>query len=266
MYTSEITIGADPELFLINPDNNTLVSAIDKFGGTKDIPVPLGIGDGYNVLEDNVMVEFNIPPAFTADRFVEHIQKSLNKIEQKANAMGYDLSTLASGHFSLSELEDWRSWVFGCDPDYNAYTQKKNPSPSVESDPEFRTCGGHVHVGVEELKEAPFEEVCRAVAFCDLHLGIPSMYFDKDTKRRERYGKAGAFRVKPYGFEYRTLSNFWIFHTDLIKWVYYATQQAVKHYRSGFDLTPYYDDLQKAINENDKSAQEFLIRQFNLVV
>ena len=104
MYTSEITIGADPELFLINPDNNTLVSAIDKFGGTKDIPVPLGIGDGYNVLEDNVMVEFNIPPAFTADRFVEYIQKSLNKIEQKANAMGYDLSTLASGHLVFLSL------------------------------------------------------------------------------------------------------------------------------------------------------------------
>ena len=67
-------------------------------------------------------------------------------------------------------------------------------------------------------------------------------------------------------FEYRTPSNFWIFHPDLIKCAYYCTQQAIKHYRSGFDLTPFYGDIQKAINDNDKSSQEFLIRHFNITV
>jgi hypothetical protein len=35
-------------------------------------------------------------------------------------------------------------------------------------------------------------------------------YWDKDTERRKLYGKPGAFRPKPYGCEYRVLSNAWV--------------------------------------------------------
>jgi len=258
-----VTIGADPELFMMNKQSNTLVSAIHKFGGNKDFPAPLGIGEGFSVLEDNVMVEFNIPPASSDKQFVENIQLSLGTIEKRIKDMGFDMSLLASGRFPNEELQDWEAWVFGCDPDYNAYSGIENPKPRTDDDPAFRSCGGHVHVGCGELS---FEEVCKAVAFCDLHLGIPSISLDSDTERKKLYGKAGAFRVKPYGFEYRTLSNFWIFSPQMIKWVYHATQKAVEHYKSGFNLEPFYHDIQNAINNNDKGLQQKLIKHFNLVV
>lgn len=256
-----ITIGADPELFMCKGAH--LVSAINRWGGTKEQPRPLGIGEGFNVLEDNVMVEFNIPPASSEHQFVENIQRGLGVIEDRIREMGFDMSLRASGHFSEEELSDWQAFVFGCDPDYNAYTGETNVKPNVDNNPTFRSCGGHVHVGCGKLS---FEEIQKAVAFCDLHMGIPSMFLDLDTDRKQLYGKAGAFRVKPYGFEYRTLSNFWIFHPDLISWVYHATSKAVEHYRSGFDLRPFYEDIQNAINNNDKELQKRLVKQFNLVV
>jgi len=256
-----VTIGADPELFMTN--GKELISAVDKFGGEKDFPRPLGIGNGFSVLEDNVMVEFNIPPANSSREFVEYIQRSLDAIEQEVKGHGCEISLLASGNFSKQELDHWKAWVFGCEPDFNAYTGEKNPKPNTENDPGFRSCGGHVHIGCGSLE---FADICRAVPFCDLHMGIPSMMLDTDRNRRKLYGKPGAFRVKPYGFEYRTLSNFWIFNPQLIKWVYHAAQKAIEHYNSGFDLSPFYSDIQNAINNDDKELQKKLIQHFNLAV
>ena len=44
----------------------------------------------------------------------------------------------------------------------------------------------------------------------DYTLGLDSLLLDSDTRRRSMYGRAGSFRFKEYGIEYRTLSNFWI--------------------------------------------------------
>ena len=59
---SRITIGADPECFIVVRDKHngdTPYPIVGMLGGTKDNP--LVIADGYAVVEDNVMAEFNIP-------------------------------------------------------------------------------------------------------------------------------------------------------------------------------------------------------------
>ena len=56
------SIGCDPEFFLLK--NKQPHSAIDLVGGTKEKPKPLPKGKGFSVQEDNVSVEFNIPPAY----------------------------------------------------------------------------------------------------------------------------------------------------------------------------------------------------------
>lgn len=258
-----ITIGADPELFLAD-SNGKFISAINKFGGTKDHPRPMGIGDGFGVLEDNVMVEFNIPPAMSDRQFSEHIQKALNAIEGEAKGMGLSLANNASCRLDADQLADWQAFVFGCEPDYCAYTGDKNPRPNTEDDPTFRSAGGHVHIGAGA--NMSLADCCVAVPFCDLFLGVPSVFWDTDTERKKLYGKAGAFRMKPYGFEYRTLSNFWIFNSTYHTWVYHAAQKAVEMYKSGFDLRPFYSDLQEAINNNNKDVARDLAKQFNLVI
>ena len=60
------TIGADPEILL--RDSDYLYRSVEGLiGGTKNAPVPIeGLPSGFGAQEDNVMLEFNIPPATTA--------------------------------------------------------------------------------------------------------------------------------------------------------------------------------------------------------
>ena len=90
----------------------------------------------------------------------------------------------------------------------------------------------------------------------DHTLGVYSVLWDKDDKRRSMYGKAGSFRPKPYGMEYRTLSNRWIFNTDLIRFVYNATQEALeKMFDPSFSVG---EEVREIINSSDRSSDFFL--------
>jgi hypothetical protein len=75
------------------------------------------------------------------------------------------------------------------------------------------------------------------------------------------YGKAGAFRPKPYGAEYRTLSSFWIFSEPLREWAYRGIQRAVE---STIDLPG--DKIQECINNGDEELAKALVNEFSLEV
>jgi hypothetical protein len=86
---------------------------------------------------------------------------------------------------------------------------------------------------------------------------------DNGILRKKLYGKAGAFRPKSYGVEYRTLSNFWIFEEKYIDWVYSAVESSLQ---CGIDLDEYKDSIISCINKNDKVLAKKLVNQFNLKV
>src|SRR5690606_5853835 len=93
-----------------------------------------------------------------------------------------------------------------------------------------RTCGGHIHIGYDSPDFIVSEDIVHAM---DTVLGLESINLDKDDRRREMYGKAGCFRVKDYGVEYRTLSNFWLQSDELKKWAYNKTLEAIEMVNSG---------------------------------
>jgi len=94
----------------------------------------------------------------------------------------------------------------------------------------------------------------------DYYLGVQSVLLDNGTLRRNLYGKAGAYRPKGYGCEYRTLSNFWIFKTDLIKWVYEGTQKALEFVSDGRSFTNQEATaIQHCINTSDKQLAKQLM-------
>jgi len=256
---NKFTIGCDPELFLIDGAGK-YQSSIGLIGGTKEVPAD--IGAGCAVQEDNVAVEFNIPPADSFEKFKQSIDYGMKYLEERAAAMNMRLAVHASAEFTPDQLKHPLALVFGCDPDFNAWTLKKNPRPHAPSQA-LRSCGGHIHVGTDL-------ESIHLVRAMDLFLGCPSTILDKDTKRRQLYGKAGCYRKKTYGIEYRTLSNFWIGSEELIKWVYDQTERAIAYVSDkGKEITwpgALSGKIQSCINNNDRDAYMLLDEEFNFGV
>lgn len=241
----KFTIGADPEFFLAKPTGE-LVSAIGKIGGSKWEPKLIS-KDGHAILEDNVAVEFNIPPSNNAAQFVQHLNYVLDHLDERAQQLGLVFAkNVASASFPAEELQSPESWVFGCEPDFNAWKNGAvNPKPE-NVDMTLRSCGGHVHIGTD----LPKWEVVKA---CDLFMGIQSLWLDKDVRRRSLYGNAGACRPKPYGVEYRTLSNFWIWSDEGKEWVYERTQKALEFVHAGNEIPLTWGSMvQTAINKGNK--------------
>ena len=79
MKVTDIKVGADPELFLLDITTDQYKSAEGLIGGTKEEPVVIS-KEGFAIQEDNVMVEFNIPPAKSSTEFVNNNQFMLSYI------------------------------------------------------------------------------------------------------------------------------------------------------------------------------------------
>lgn len=221
------TIGADPELFLINPKGK-FRSAHNVIKGTKE--VPYRVNDGY-IQVDGVAAEFNIDPATTADEFSRNIRSVLYDLQQSVQAKSkLSLKVIPTAFFDPSYFKTLPSITkaLGCQPDFNAYTGKPNESPSTKQP--FRTGAGHVHIGWGDAitdDESHFFDCRQATMQMDAALYFTSLLWDKDNKRRALYGKIGAFRPKNYGVEYRSISNAWVADPDLHLFVFETARHAL---------------------------------------
>lgn len=252
------TIGSDPEMFLFSEQNNEYVPVCGLIGGTKEEPLAL-TDKGHFVQEDNVAVEFCIPPCKTEDEFVENILFTKSIIEKKVNELGLTLRCTASAMFNPELLNSEQAKTFGCDPDFNAYTLEENSIDKTNVDPNLRSCGFHIHVGYDN--HSPETSVKLVKAF-DLFVGLPSILLDPDKDRRKLYGKPGCFRLKPkYGVEMRLLSSYFLSSEELIRWVYKQTIKAINFVNIGGIITNE-EEIIKAIMESDLELAEEIIEEY----
>jgi Phage phiEco32-like COOH.NH2 ligase-type 2 len=241
-------LGTDPEVFLQN-QNGKLISSIGFINADKWHPHQIpNMTKGFTLQEDNVSLEYGIPPASSKEEYASYIKavmdRSLDYIK------GLSFSKLSCSVFDEDQMNHPRAHIFGCEPDFNAWTSKANSSPKP-THPYMRSAGGHIHVETGLCSQ----DVVKAM---DLFLGVPSVLLDDGTERRSMYGKAGAYRVKPYGVEYRTLSNFWIFDKPLIYWVWEQTEKALSFVSSGKSLS---DELGLKIVECINTSNKQLASQ-----
>jgi len=207
---SDIAVGSDLELFLFDNEKEKIVPCVGILEGTKDKPYqPKGYSNGFAIQEDNVMVEFNIPPQTSADGFIKAINKGRNMVLgelYERHGSKYSLYSTKHVHrFRASELASQQAQTIGCEGDFDAYEGGKMrvdpPAPGFT-----RSCGGHIHLG-GDFKCPDFV----AALFAELFIGVRAQLFiAADDPRAKWYGKPGIYRPKPYGIEYRTPHNGWV--------------------------------------------------------
>jgi hypothetical protein len=229
--TEDFTIGADPEAFC---EKDQQLIAVQNCGiqGTKEKPQWLPAGS--NVQRDNALIEFAIPPAKGKVQFVQHIGDALMDV-MDVLPDGVDIKIIPSAHFPLAQLTHEECKEFGCSPDMNAWTRKKNDPPGDAAEGTFRSAGGHIHVGYIKGSDNIFllDQDGKLMTICmmDSMHGLVSTVLDSSPEaiaRRTLYGKAGCCRLTDYGVEYRTLSNFWIKSPSLVELMYGLTEDVLK--------------------------------------
>ena len=255
----KFTLGSDPEVFLKKVINGReeYFPAIGIIEGDKYNPQPVG-DNGRNVLVDNVMLEFNTVPALNKSEFVQEHLDFLNYITKDMENEECTISNECFVEFKPHFLDSEIAQTFGCEPDFNAYTLKSNIPP--RGDVNTRSAAGHIHVGYDNPNK---EDSIALIKLLDLTLGVPSVIDDPDRNRRKMYGKAGCYRLKSFGFEYRTLSNYWIFNEKNLKKIYEGVEKAFELHKKGLSLTREDENLViNTINNYDVKSAKLLINKY----
>lgn len=256
------TIGSDPELFLVNKKTGKVVSAIDKIPGYKDDPFTEGLPEGFGLQTDNILAEFNIPPVTRCSDFVRHIEYMKDYIKNRIQDMdpNFDVLCQASSKVPRKELQHPQAKEFGCDPDFCIYSSGPNPVTAATRTT-LRSCGFHIHVGYEQNN---IDTSLSMLRYIDAFVGIPSIIYDTDAERRKLYGKAGCFRLQKYGFEYRTLSSYWIANPTRLQFIWNQVMWALHAFENSYPL-PSAETTQNVINNNDIETAQLLIKEYSLI-
>ncbi len=250
-------VGCDPEVFV--KQNGVFKSAYGLIKGDKKNPQKVNRGA---VQVDGMALEFNIDPAASEDEFCINVQDVFNTM--KLMVPEYEVVTVPVAHFDKDYIinQPPEALELGCDPDYNAWHGLVNVKPNA--DRPMRTASGHVHIGwtnnADPNDPAHISMAQAAVKQMDFYLGLPSLAYDEDTERREMYGKAGCCRYKPYGVEYRTLSNVWLKSEALMRWVFRNTTKGMEELVKGNALFNKYGDIQAIINNSDKKEAMKIVK------
>lgn len=250
------TFGCDPELFIYDNSRSKYISADKIIPGSKKEPARVKQGA---VQPDGMAAEFNIDPASCFEEFEDNVQTVLQELKSFLPP-NCELHAVPSVEFDEDVWASTRGFakILGCTPDFNAWTGSINPKPDTQARPRLRTASGHLHIGwTNNAKPSDADHIrnCNSlVKQLDFYLGAWSLTRDPDPVRRQLYGRAGACRYKPYGTEYRVLSNFWLNSLEDRKIMWNRMCQAIADLPHNFlplKNYEYSEILIQAINDSD---------------
>lgn len=227
MSTSVITLGTDPELFAMGANSAILA---EKHLPIVDGAIPawyvMGLTDPDmhtivlpegELTPDGAALEFTTRPTADPRIMVDYIRRNLLATKELTDAFGSTLSVtprayvhqafidmLPKEYGKASSLQ-----VLGCDPDvcvYDNITIPAKPDPRTYN---YRTSGGHIHVGIGDLTKNRMV-VSYIIAALDATIGCASKVLcsSEEAKLRQlMYGMPGMYRSdhKRGTIEYRTL-------------------------------------------------------------
>ena len=277
-----ITHGCDPEVFL-----SVETGKLRKRRAVlcSDVLIPKGglkAGANGSVVRDGVQVELhptaNLCRASHSFYLKECFATLRAAVAKKRLTQGFE--TLQVDFRPVVRLTptdllkmDPDARRLGCLPSKNAYGRKH-----IEKDGNkypIRSASGHIHMGTTLLNNTVHNvNPDRLAQVLDVLLGNTCVLIDRDplaAVRRKVYGRAGEYRTPPHGFEYRTLSNFWLRDYKLFSFVmamsklagYVVQGEVVKHYYKDETI---WDAEQALMKDVDLSLIEQAINTNDLVL
>lgn len=263
MRLDNVTIGADPELFIINEKTKRVVSSVGRIPGEKGNPyVADDMPAGFGLETDNILAEFNIPPVTTGEAFVNNIEYMKQYIDKYVKNIDSNLGILcaASKMVDAGQLNSEQALMFGCNPDFNAYTESQNEKPDGAKT-RLRSAGFHLHCGYNNPN---IDTSVALIKYLDMYLGVPSVIKDRDKRRRSLYGKAGCFRLTSYGCEYRVLSSAMMKDVPTLQFVWAQVQKATVACARGSRLADS-GQVVSAINNSDLELARKIIERYDIM-
>lgn len=221
--------GADPELF-IESDGKVVGSehVIPETGFTGDAITRSSIQGQHinhadpsiNIVRDGVQVELNLPATKCRQWLNLELHHAFRLLKKNLEGQKFQVSFRQVVEVDKVELEKLSkaSRRLGCQPSFNWYS----PIATIGVNPDTytkRSAGGHLHFG---LPSHLMQHRERLAPLADVIIGNTSVLLDRDqnaAERRKVYGRAGEFRLPKHGFEYRTLSNYWLRSRELVSLV-----------------------------------------------
>jgi hypothetical protein len=278
-WFQSISLGCDPEFFFAD--------RLGQILGSEKVMKSGAIGEkgASQVVIDGVQAELNPLPSSCREQLAHQISICFQNLQAQLG-LGVVVKVDPLVEITQVELDSLSegSKVFGCAPSINIYDGESK----IKVDPKKylkRSAGGHLHLGnyyqnylSEMYNSANYQSAydCAKrtekalknmpdimVPILDIVVGNTCVMLDRfegNKERRANYGRVGEYRVKPYGIEYRSLSNFWLrsyplmsFVTGLARFAVHLVEQSTPdndYVKSIFDAVPR-EDIVKAVNTND---------------
>lgn len=111
-----ITVGADPEMFIYDKKNKKVISSIGMIPGEKGDPWrDDSWPEGFGLEIDNILAEFNIPPVTNKEDFIKNMNFMKNYIRDFVKKVdpNYDILCVASKMVDEDQLQHPIAKLFG---------------------------------------------------------------------------------------------------------------------------------------------------------
>jgi hypothetical protein len=240
-------IGTDFEAFITDQENR-VVPADNIFPSEED---SIKLGNGNEVFYDGMQAEVKVGPSHCRGYVCDNLVQVFRRLNKDAEDKNLKLLLEPAVEINQQVMEaavDPKSRMFGCEPHLAVELGGLPEIIDVDAARHMRRyAGGHIHLGVinpdscfhSDLNETLLsaEGRLRTVKMLDIIVGntLVMIERDQDRMRRELYGKAGTYREKPYGLEYRTPGNLWGRHPGLANLVMSLCRDAVNIVRCNLD-------------------------------
>ena len=193
-----VKFGSDPEFFFLKDDK--VVPGVQAAQGLQ-----LVAPDGF---QSELHPAPNTCRQLAANRLGACIDEAFSRAQAHNFQIDFSVGREIDDMTFLSVPEEDRR--FGCQPTKTPYKKVKVP---IGTRTRFRSCGGHIHLGEHKLASLKEADQHKLVQLLDIICGNTCVLIDRDPaniRRRKTYGRAGEYRMKSYGIEYRVPSNFWL--------------------------------------------------------